>query len=214
MPKQSVDVNAIHDYCISRETREIWIHGSKVDLVADNVESTEPGVEFMMANLACKNLLILERDNRRKPVTIHLHTCGGHWSEGMAIYDTIMAMPYRVRIISYTHARSMSSIILQAGDERYLLPHSYFMFHDGTLGTYGTVKQVFSDLEFTKRSSVQQMLDIYVAALREGGKFSHLEPAEIRKVLVDKMKEQEDVYLLPEEAVEWGFADGVLEKGL
>ena len=38
----------------------------------------------------------------------------------------------------------MSSYILQAGDERILLPNSYFMFHDGEMWTGGTVKQAKS----------------------------------------------------------------------
>jgi ATP-dependent protease ClpP protease subunit len=129
----------------------------------------------------------------------------------MAIYDTIRLMPYHVKIINYTHARSMSSLIFLAGDEKLMMPHSYFMFHMGTWGSEGTVKQVKSQWEFDKRTD-EQMLDIYVEALKAKGKFKKKSITSIRNMLKEMMDETEEVYLTAQEAVEWGFADGIVES--
>jgi len=204
------ELGAVHDYCISRPTRELWLHGSEITLHSED-DSVEPGIEFMTANRACKNLMLMMHDSRSKPVTLHMHTNGGDWNEGMAIYDTIRLMPYHVKIINYTHARSMSSLIFLAGDERLMMPHSYFMFHMGTWALDGTVKQVRSSIEFGEREN-NQMLDIYVEALKAKGKYQKKARNTIRSILLDMMDQKEEVYLSAQEAVEWGFADGIVQS--
>jgi len=204
------ELSEVHSYNISRSTREIWLHGSDVMLTSSD-ESVEPGVEYMMANRACKNLITLYNDSKTKPVTVNLHTNGGDWTEGIAIYDTIRLMPYPVKVINYTHARSMSSLIFLAGDERLMLPHSYFMFHMGTLGIEGTVKQVKSLSRHCDNEN-EQMLEIYVDALKSKGKYSKRSRGTIRSILIDAMDQNEEVYLSAQEAVEWGFADGIVES--
>ena len=59
----------------------------------------------------------------------------------MAIYQAIEACPNYVTILNYTHARSMSSLIFLAADWRAMLPYSTYMFHEGTWGFEGTVRQ-------------------------------------------------------------------------
>lgn len=200
-------VEQVHDRCIDTVNREIYIHG--IDMNTDSYEGCEPGVEYMMATKAIKNLHILRKQSKDAPVTIHLHTCGGMYEEGMAIYDTIMAMPYYVTIISYTHARSMSSIILQAGDNRILMPNSYFLFHLGTLGVDGESRTVHSIVDFVK-GQTKTMLDIYIEHVRYGAKFVGKSDAHIRRVLKKSMEKKGDVFLTPEEAIDWGFADEIL----
>jgi len=206
-------IETVHDYWIDPDSREIWIHS--VDVSSSEGEWDEPGVEYNMAVKVIKNLHYLRKQSSRAGVTIHLHTCGGVWEEGMAIYDTIRLMPYPVTIISYTHARSMSSIILQAAagpdDTRLLLPSSHFMFHWGTFHTGGHTKAVYSEVDFCKKYD-EMMLDIYVDCLRTGKKFKGVEESRIRKELENKMNNKIDVYLTAEEAVEWGFADGIIDS--
>lgn len=203
-------IKQLHDYWINPITREIWIHGREFEPDGSGY-TTEPGVEYGMATRVIKNLHILKHLDKKKPVTIHLHTCGGDWREGLAIYDTIKLMPYKTKIISYTHARSMSSIILQAGDERLMLPNSIFMFHDGTQAIDGEVRTVESEIEFYKYER-ELMLDIYVEACSGSKKFELVTDAQIRKHFKDLMNKKGDVFLKAEEAVVWGFADGIIKK--
>ena len=206
-------IEVVHDYWIDPDSREIWIHG--VDVSGSEGEWDEPGVEYIMANMVIKNLHYLRKQSSRAGVTIHLHTCGGMVGDGFAIYDTIRLMPYPVTIISYTHARSMSSIILQAaagpGDTRLLMPSSYFMFHYGTMASSGHAQAVYSDVEFAKRYD-ELMLDIYVESAKNGKKFKGMTDNKIRKMLIDSMNRKSDVFLSAKEAVDWGFADGILDS--
>jgi len=206
-------IEAVHDYWIDPDSREIWIHG--VDVSSSDGEWEEPGVEFIMANRVIKNLHYLRKQSSRAGVTIHLHTCGGMVNDGFAIYDTIRLMPYPVTIISYTHARSMSSIILQAAagpcDTRLLMPSSYFMFHYGTIALEGHIKAVYSDIEFSKNYD-ELMLDVYVNSAKNGEKFKGMNESKIRKILIDQMNKKSDVFLTAKETVEWGFADGIVES--
>lgn len=206
-------IESVHDYWIDPDSREIWIHG--VDVSSSDGEWEEPGVEFIMANMVIKNLHYLRKQSSRAGVTIHLHTCGGMVNDGFAIYDTIRLMPYPVTIISYTHARSMSSIILQAAagpcDTRLLMPSSYFMFHYGTMASEGHTKAVYSDVEFAKNYD-ELMLDVYVNSAKNGEKFKEMSEAKIRKMLISQMDKKSDVFLTAKEAVEWGFADGIVES--
>ena len=202
-------LNSVHDECIDVKGRQIWIHGVKDTDPLYN-EGEEPGVEYQMAARVIKNLNILYTSNKKKPVTIHLQTCGGDVVQGLAIYDMIKAMPFKITIISYTHARSMSSYILQAADERLLMPNSYFMFHDGEMWTGGTMKQAKSYMEFTEILD-KQLEMIYVNSLQKKGKYKNEPVSKLKEILRSNMDKKEDVYLTAQEAVEWGFADGIFE---
>ena len=46
-----------------------------------------------------------------------MHSVGGNWNDGMAIFDAIELCQSYVTIIVYGQAESMSSIILQAADK-------------------------------------------------------------------------------------------------
>ena len=161
------------------------------------------------------NLRLLVDHKPDEPILIHMKTCGGDWVEGMAIYDAIQACPCPVHIINYSHARSMSSIIFQAGDLRIMMPNSYFMFHQGTYGTDGTWKSVKSEVDFYKKVADPTMLDIYVDAIPESEnstKFLGWDKEKIRRFLKKEMDKTEEVYLTAPQAIEWGFADIIFDR--
>jgi ATP-dependent Clp protease protease subunit len=193
------------------KSNHIYLFGMEHYGTGQGHENTyEPGVEYAMANRFIRNLNVCMRVNPKTPLLIHMKTNGGDWTEGMAIYDAIKAFPWPVTILSYTHARSMSSIILQAANKRVLMPNSYFMFHDGTLGIEGTLKQVKSTVSF-ERNAERVMLDIYAKAMQLGGKFAGKSQQSIKKWLRTQMDKKEDVYLSAKEAVENGFADEIFD---
>lgn len=177
------------------------------EIYGEVMGSAEPGVEYILANRFIRNLNLCMRVNQDKPILIHMKTCGGDWHEGMAIYDAIKSCPNPITILNYTHARSMSSIIFQAANKRIMMPHSIFMFHDGTLALDGTVKQVYSSVEQSKQTD-KIMLDIYAQAMRRTGAKIGVS----KKWLRTQMDKKEDVFLSAAEAVKYGFADGIFEN--
>lgn len=198
-------VDYVHDYNVDIEKREIYLVGEED--YSRHFEGDEPGVEYMMANRLIKNLRLLQSLGEGS-ILIHMKTCGGDWSEGMAIYDAIAACPNYVAILNYTHARSMSSLILQAADYRAMMPHSSFMFHDGTMGTDGTVKQYFTEAEQLKISN-EQMMKIYLDQAEGAPAFEGKTRKQIKAWMRSRMDRKEEVYLNAVETVSRGWADFV-----
>ncbi len=198
-------VAQLHDYNIDIPSNHIYLFGEET--YSDLAEGAEPGVEYIMSNRFIRNLNILMRKSDA-PILVHMKTCGGDWKEGMAIYDAIKACPNPIIILNYTHARSMSSLIFQAADKRVMMPHSTFMFHDGTIAMDGTVKQFYTEYEQTKAAE-EQMLEIYINSMKSDGKFKDEKPEKIRKWLRDQMDKKEDVFLNAQQAIEYGFADEI-----
>ena len=208
----NVLLNALHDYWIDRESRQMWIHGTQVCPTSVDDLGGEPGVEYTMATKIIKNLHILRMDAPKEPVLIHMQTCGGSWEEGMAIYDTIKSMPYHVTIVSYTHARSMSSIILQSADRRILMPNSYFLIHRGAMSVSSDESlKAEMVMAWYKKKGVD-MINIYVDSMMNSAKFGKKSREELFDVVKNKMDSESDVYFTAEEAVEWGFADEIFES--
>ncbi len=107
-------------------------------------------------------------------------------------------------------ARSMSSIIFQAANNRIMLPHSIFMYHEGTFVTEGTVKQTTVEAEFYK-GAMDQMLAVYIEAIKRTthGSMHKWSRKRIGEHLKRQMNDKEDVYMRAEEAVRQGFADEI-----
>ena len=203
-------ISNLHDYSVNLKTRELFLFGEELytSTRSDN-DVEEPGVEYTMANRFIKNLVYLQSQSD-DPITIHLKTCGGMWAEGMAIYDAVKTCLCHVKIINYTHARSMSSLIFLAADERIMHKHSVFMFHMGTMAMGGTIKQYKTE-GIQLDIATEQMLDIYVEAMQQKGCMKNKTTKQIKKWLTSEMDKKEDVYFSAEQAVEYGFADSIIE---
>lgn len=195
-----------HEQGVILPSREIFLTGEDYTKVFDDAE---PGVEYLMSARLIKNLRLLELQGGGD-ILIHMKTCGGEWHEGMAIYQAIKMCKSFVTILVYTHARSMSSLILQAADHRVMLPYSSFMYHDGTWGSSGTVKQGHTEYEQLKITD-RQMMDIYLDKAEGAPAWEGRTRKQIQKIMRGRMDRKEEVYLSPHETVEQGFADEVLE---
>jgi len=202
-------IRAIHEWNI--DVRQFSIHLTGESREYDNNDlPDEPGVEYQMSARLIKNIQILSDVDPARPILIHMKTCGGDWVEGMAIYDVIKYASNPIVILNYTHARSMSSIILQAADKRVMMPHSHFMFHDGTMSVTGTYKGFMTNAEWAKKEH-PTMIGIYASRMKEKGKFSKKAKDEIIKMLEVQMEKKEDVFLTAQEAINWGLADQIFD---
>ena len=204
-------VNMRHDCGLDVYTNQIDLmceSGYSAGLGTDDAD--EPGVEFQMANRFIKNLTMLM--SNKDPILIHMKTGGGHWDEGMAIYNAIRLCHNKTIIINWTKASSMSSIILQAADVRIMMPDSHFMFHDGSESIDGTVKQVKSAVKYSE-ATYERMLNIYTESVKKYSPHHKRKTRkQIKKLLQETMDKHGDVYLDEFETVEWGFADGIMGK--
>ncbi len=210
--KYNINIDDVHkNNIITNPGKWTQIFLSQAENYANIDDFTPPGVEYIMLDKFVKNMAIAESTNPRMPIIIRMQTTGGHWDEGMAIYDTIKTSSSLVAILNYESACSMSSIIFLAGDKRVMMPNSYFMFHDGSLRLSGTIKQVESAFEFEKRVIMPTMWDIYARALKEQGKYKDWPEEKIIEMLHDIRDKKDETYLTAKQAVEWGFADEIFD---
>ena len=203
-------IRAVHEWNLDVRQFAIHLTGESRIYDSEGILAEEPGVEYMMSARLIKNLQILADQDSNRPILIHMKTCGGYWTEGMAIYDAIYCAPNPVVVLNYTHARSMSSIILQAADRRVLMPHSHFMFHDGSLEVSGTYKGAVTNVEWAKKEH-PVMIDIYASRMKEKGRYSKMAKADIKEMLESQLNLKEDVFLTAKQTIDWGLADSIFD---
>jgi ATP-dependent protease ClpP protease subunit len=136
-------IEDFHRFNVFPPTRTIKLESETSD------DGEEMGVSHSMSNYFLKNIAILESMNH-DPITVILNTYGGDIFQGIAIYDAIKASPCHVTIKVYGSAMSMGSIILQAGDERVMMPNASLMFHDGSSGSGGNSYESKNMAEFNR----------------------------------------------------------------
>ena len=196
-----------HEYGANILTREIFLHNHY-----HTEDNQNPGVEYRMSNTFLKNLRALDMKNDQ-PITIHMQSIGGEWSDGMAIYDAISMCRSYVTIIAYGQASSMSSIILQAADYRAMTPNTHFMCHYGSSDINTDYLSAMNIANYEK-GVCDIMFNIY-AHRCVNGKFFYekfgKKPSEkqVKQYLIRKLKSG-DWYLDADQAVYYGFADIVL----
>ena len=199
----------LHNYGANVDTREVFLHNYYASDDAEN-----PGVEYRMSNTFLKNIRALEIKSD-KPITIHMHSVGGEWSDGMAIYDAIVMSKCFVTIIAYGQAESMSSIIFQAADKRLMTPNTYFMSHYGSTAAGGEYLSVQNWVKYEK-IICDIMLDIYACSCISGKffkeKYGPKPDVEKVKTYLSRKLKSGDWYLSAEEAVYYGFADEVMHS--
>ena len=85
----------------------------------------------MVANTIIAQLLFLEKQDAKAPITMYINSPGGHVTAGLAIYDTMQYIKPDVITVAVGMAASMGSVILAGGakGKRYALPHTEIMIH-------------------------------------------------------------------------------------
>jgi ATP-dependent protease ClpP protease subunit len=184
---------------------ELYLHS---DVTSDQ----DNGVDFRMAAKFVKELHAAER-SKEKNLVIHLETLGGEWTDGMWIYDAIALSSLPATMICHGIVCSMGTVIMQAAKKRLLMPHCDLMVHHGSLTVSGPQLSVESEMKYNVKIK-NIMLDIYAERCQNGKFFKDRgdSRSKTRAYIKRKIETHGDWYLNPEEAVEFGFADGILSK--
>ena len=202
-PRNTHYLHDFHEYGANQNSREIFLENHP-----DNGEN--PGVDYRTANSFIKNLRALDLTSN-KDILVHLYSIGGEWNDCMAMFDAVRSCSSNVVMVSYAQAESSSSIILQSATTRVLMPRSYVMVHYGNSGYSGEYNNVHNWSDFEKKYVTEMMMDIYSERCCKGKFFKEkgYDQTQTKKYLYKKLKDG-DWYLTPEDAVYYGFADGVL----
>lgn len=142
------------------------------------------------------NIRQLDRDAKTN-ISLVVNSDGGEEYGGWAIYDTLCLARSKIIAQCYGQCMSIAVLILQACDTRLLAPNCRLMIHNGSLTAGSLSYEKFQVL--IKEENV--LTKRYYDALAERSGLS------VKKVI--ELCNQE-TYMDAEEAVKYGFADGIL----
>jgi ATP-dependent protease ClpP protease subunit len=197
-------ISDIQSYNINYFTRELYLHPKYTE------DDENPGVDFKMATTFIKNLNLLDYQGKDN-ILVHLHSPGGAWHDGMAIFHAMRLAKSTVNILAYAEASSMSGIMLQAGDKRVLMPDCDILIHHGSIALDDNSMAVKSGADWNDKLC-KRMLQIFAERAVVGPYFKErkFSVGKVKSFIDRKIKEKVDWYLTSEEAVYYGIADGIL----
>jgi ATP-dependent Clp protease, protease subunit len=157
-------------------------------------------IDDFVANTLIAQLLYLEREDPDRDISMYIQSPGGVISAGLAIYDTMQLIKPDVSTICVGMAASMATVLLCSGakGKRFALPHATIHMHQAMGGAHGQA----ADIVIAAKEIMRQQDIIKDILVRHTG-----QPME--KITHDTDR---DFYLNPEQAVEYGIVDEVLNK--
>jgi ATP-dependent Clp protease protease subunit len=158
-----------------------------------------------------KNIRLLEQLGN-EPIIIHQYSLGGAWDSGMVIYNIIQSCSSHIIFIMHGAACSMGSIIPQAADTRIIMPDCTFLVHGGYTGIGDLTHRQSQSLAELEKKQFDVMLNIYTEAIVDGPYFkeSDMDKGKIKRFLIARLEKKEDWWLLSDDVIKFGFADGIL----
>ena len=152
------------------------------------------------ANNLMKQLMILEKLDNTKEITLYINSPGGEVVSGLAVYDYIQLMKAPVRTVCIGTAASMGAILFLAGQNREMLAHTRLMIHDPAYGG--------GDMAGKNPHELQ----MYVDKLKQSQEIIAGIIAEKTGKTMEEIyeKTREDSYFNAKEAIEYGLATGIV----
>jgi ATP-dependent Clp protease, protease subunit len=151
------------------------------------------------ANAIVAQLLYLESEDPAKDIQLYINSPGGSVTAGMAIYDTIRHINVDTSTICMGLAGGIAGLLLASGTpgKRFSLPHARIMLCPLYAGVVDGV-----DLETQAREmrSIQSQINDLLAA-HTGQSLATIQA-----------DTQQEFWLSPAEAVEYGLIDRVVER--
>ena len=156
-------------------------------------------IEDIGANLVVAQLLFLEAENPDKDISLYLNSPGGSVTSGLSIYDTMQFIKPDVSTLCVGQAASMGAVLLAGGakGKRHALPNSRVLIHQVMGGFQGQASDV--EIHAQEILSIKEKLNTILST--HSGQ-------NIDKIAKDSDR---DNFMSPEQAVEYGLIDSVME---
>jgi ATP-dependent Clp protease protease subunit len=153
-----------------------------------------------IANLIAAQLLHLDAQDPGRDIYLYVNSPGGSAYAGMAIYDAMQYVHSDVSTVCLGMGMSAAAMILCGGaaGKRFALPNAKIMIHQGSAGYRGTP----ADIQIAARevlAMTRQMAEI----------ISRHTNQDVEQVMKDIDR---DRFMTPEEAVEYGIVDAIMEN--
>ena len=169
-------------------------------LLEDRVIFLWDAIDSNVANTVIAQLLFLEKQDPKAPITMYVNSPGGHVTAGLAIYDTMQYISCPVTTVSIWLSASMGSIILAgwAKGKRYALPHSEIMIHQPLGGAEGQA----TDIRLAAEHIIKTWHRLYKILAKHTGKTV----SEVEKDC------DRDNFMTAEEALKYGLIDKIIKN--
>jgi ATP-dependent Clp protease protease subunit len=168
-------------------------------LLEDRVVFLWDAIDSTVANTIIAQLLFLEKQDQKAPVTMYINTPGWHVTAGLAIYDTMQLVKCPVHTVSVWLSASMWSIILAGWEKwhRYALPHSEIMIHQ----PLGWAEWQAVDIKLAADHIIKTGQVLYWILAKHTWK-------DIKQVERDSDR---DNFMTAQEALEYGLVDKIIK---
>ena len=172
-------------------------------LLKDRIILIGRAIDDVVANLVVAQLIYLAADDPEKEIQIYINSPGGAVTAGFAIYDTMQYVAVPISTVCVGRAASFGTVILMAGAKgrRFSLPNSNIHMHQPLIGGKGLQGQA-SDLDIHAREIIRLKTVLNELIVKHTG-----QPLERVERDTDR-----DFFLTPQEAVEYGLIDGIIEQ--
>jgi len=152
------------------------------------------------ANRIVAQLLFLEAEDPEKDIYMYINSPGGSVYDGLGIFDTMQHVKPDIHTVCVGLAASMGAFLLAAGTKgkRSSLRHSRIMIHQplgGARGQASDIRIQADEILFLKKRLNTELSE------RTGKDYETI-----------KEDTDRDFYMSPNEAVEYGLIDLVLDK--
>lgn len=153
-----------------------------------------------VADIIIAQLFYLESEDPEKDIYFYINSPGGAVTAGLAIYDIMQYVSCDVATICFGQAASMGAVLLAAGQKgkRMALPNARVMIHQPLGGAQGQASDMEIQVkEMTRiKTKLNEMLSSHTG-----------QPMDVIKKDTDR-----DFFMTPEDAVEYGLIDKVINR--
>ena len=197
--KDTTSINQLVPMVVEQTPRGERAYDIYSRLLKERVIFLTGPVEDIGANLVVAQMLFLEAENPDKDISLYINSPGGSVTAGLSIYDTMQFIKPDVSTLCVGQAASMGAILLTGGakGKRHALPNSRVLIHQVMGGFQGQASDV--EIHAQEILSIKEKLNT-ILSTHSGQK-------------IDKIAEDSDRdnFMSPEEAVEYGLIDSVME---
>ena len=187
-------------YVVVQTSRGVRSYDIFSRLLNDRIIFLSEEVNDTTASLVVAQLLYLEAQDPDKDIQFYINSPGGSVTAGMAIYDTMQYIKCDVATICVGLAASMGAFLLSAGTKgkRMALPNSEIMIHQPSAGTQGQITDM--TIHLRRLEKVKERMN-RILSENTGKPYEEVVAACER-----------DNFLSPQEALEFGLIDRVLDR--
>jgi len=169
-------------------------------LLKDRIIFIGSAIDDNVANLVIAQLLFLASEDPKKDINLYINSPGGSVTAGLAIYDTMQFIRPEVQTICMGIGASMAQVLLCGGatGKRFALPNAKILMHQPSGGAQGQS----ADIEIYTKQILNTRDNLYRIISKHTGK-------DVEQIKKDADR---DYYMSPQEALEYGIIDKVLEN--